>query len=59
MIQGLARSNHAAFKRRTIVKLVTLALLAVLAVGFAAKSAYAWQSCTTNCYGNTCHTTCY
>lgn len=41
------------------MKLVTLALLAVLAVGFAAKSAYAWQSCTTNCYGNTCHTTCY
>jgi hypothetical protein len=40
------------------MKLVTLALLAVLAVGFATK-AYAWNSCTTTCFGNSCTTNCY
>jgi hypothetical protein len=41
------------------MKLVTLALLAVLAVGFASKAAYAWNNCTTSCYGNSCTTYCY
>ena len=36
------------------------ALLMVLAVGgIAASKAYAWNSCTTTCYGNSCTTNCY
>ena len=41
------------------MKLVTLALLAVLVVGFATTKAYAWNSCTTTCFGNSCTTNCY
>jgi hypothetical protein len=41
------------------IKLLAAALLMVLAVGGIASKAYAWNSCTTTCFGNSCTTNCY
>jgi hypothetical protein len=41
------------------IKLLAAALLMVLAVGGIASKAYAWNSCTTTCFGNTCTTNCW
>lgn len=42
----------------TIRTLAALALVAMLGIGIAVK-AHAYTSCTTNCWGNTCTTSCY
>ena len=57
----LSPQQSRCFERRPIVKLVTLALLAIIGAGIA-YNAYA-GSCTTTCYGSgtyqTCNTRCW